>query len=119
MAKVQVVFYSMYGHVYRLAEAVAEGAREAPNTKVELYQVPELMPEPVVGISTSSLAASEPPSSMVILLLSLVVKYMEYLPAKEVGASLTLMETESSYPEPLLYTSRSKYTVSGVPVAAE
>ena len=27
-AKVQVVFYSMYGHVYEMAEAVAAGARE-------------------------------------------------------------------------------------------
>ena len=45
MAKVQIVFYSMYGHVYQLAEAVAEGAREVPNTEVELYQVPELMTE--------------------------------------------------------------------------
>jgi len=45
MAKVQVVFYSMYGHVYRLAEAVAEGAREVPNTEVAIHQVPELMPE--------------------------------------------------------------------------
>jgi len=43
MAKVQIVFYSMYGHVYRLAEAVAEGARKVPDTQVELYQVPELM----------------------------------------------------------------------------
>ncbi len=43
MAKVQIVFYSMYGHVYQLAEAVAEGAREIPDTQVELYQVPELM----------------------------------------------------------------------------
>lgn len=45
MAKVQIVFYSMYGHVYKLAEAVAEGAREVPNTEVGLYQVPELVPE--------------------------------------------------------------------------
>ena len=45
MAKVQIVFYSMYGHVYRLAEAVAEGARQVPKTEVTLYQVPELMPE--------------------------------------------------------------------------
>jgi len=43
MAKVQIVFYSMYGHVYQLAEAVAEGAREVPDTEVEIYQVPELM----------------------------------------------------------------------------
>ncbi|MGA1979116.1 MAG: NAD(P)H:quinone oxidoreductase [Sedimentisphaerales bacterium] len=45
MIKVHIVFYSMYGHVYRLAEAVAEGAREVPNTEVALYQVPELVPE--------------------------------------------------------------------------
>jgi NAD(P)H:quinone oxidoreductase type IV len=45
MAKVQIVFYSMYGHVYQLAEAVAEGARKVPNTEVSLYQVPELMTE--------------------------------------------------------------------------
>jgi len=43
MAKVQIVFYSMYGHIYQLAEAVAEGAGEVPDTEVEVYQVPELM----------------------------------------------------------------------------
>lgn len=42
---VQIVFYSMYGHVYRLAEAVAEGAREAEGAVVTLYQVPELVPD--------------------------------------------------------------------------
>jgi NAD(P)H dehydrogenase (quinone) len=45
MAKVQIVFYSMYGHVYKLAEAVAEGAREVKGTQVELYQVAELVPD--------------------------------------------------------------------------
>jgi NAD(P)H dehydrogenase (quinone) len=45
MTKIQIVFYSMYGHVYRLAEAVAEGARQVPDTEVVLYQVPELVPE--------------------------------------------------------------------------
>jgi len=45
MAKIQIVFYSMYGHVYRLAEAVAEGARQVQGTKVDLYQVPELVPD--------------------------------------------------------------------------
>jgi len=43
MAKVQIVFYSMYGHVYQLAEAVAEGARKVSDTEVSLFQVPELM----------------------------------------------------------------------------
>ena len=46
--KVYVVFYSMYGHVYRLAEAVAEGARQAPGTEVALFQVPELVPDDVL-----------------------------------------------------------------------
>ncbi len=43
--KVNIVFYSMYGHIYSLAEAVAAGAREISGTEVELYQVPELVPE--------------------------------------------------------------------------
>jgi NAD(P)H:quinone oxidoreductase type IV len=43
--KVQVVFYSMYGHIYRMAEAVAEGARAVEGAEVALYQVPELVPE--------------------------------------------------------------------------
>jgi NAD(P)H dehydrogenase (quinone) len=43
--RIQVVFYSMYGHVYRLAEAVAQGAREVQGAQVTLYQVPELVPE--------------------------------------------------------------------------
>jgi NAD(P)H dehydrogenase (quinone) len=46
--KVQVVFYSMYGHIYRLAEAVAAGAREVAGAEVALYQVPELVPEEVL-----------------------------------------------------------------------
>jgi NAD(P)H dehydrogenase (quinone) len=43
--KVQVVFYSMYGHIYKMAEAVVAGAREVPGTEVSLYQVSELVPE--------------------------------------------------------------------------
>ncbi len=43
--KIQVIFYSMYGHVYRLAEAVAEGARQVAGTEVALYQVAELVPD--------------------------------------------------------------------------
>ncbi len=43
--KVQVVFYSMYGHIYRMAEAIAEGARQVEGAEVSLFQVPELVPE--------------------------------------------------------------------------
>lgn len=48
MTKVQIVFYSMYGHIYTMAEAVAEGARSVEGCSVELLQVPELMPEEVL-----------------------------------------------------------------------
>ncbi|MGQ9647651.1 MAG: NAD(P)H:quinone oxidoreductase [Thermodesulfobacteriota bacterium] len=47
--RVLVVFYSMYGHVYRLAEAVAEGAREIPGTEVALRRVPETLSEEILG----------------------------------------------------------------------
>jgi NAD(P)H dehydrogenase (quinone) len=43
--KVAVVFYSMYGHIYQMAEAIAAGAREVPGAEVTLYQVPELVPD--------------------------------------------------------------------------
>ncbi len=46
--KVQVIFYSMYGHVYRMAEAVVEGARQASGAEVSLYQVPELVPDDIL-----------------------------------------------------------------------
>ncbi len=45
MAKVLVVYYSMYGHVEALAKAVAEGAGSVEGTKVTLKRVPELMSE--------------------------------------------------------------------------
>jgi NAD(P)H:quinone oxidoreductase type IV len=46
--RVHVVFYSMYGHIYRMAEAIAEGAREVADAEVTLFQVPELVPEDVL-----------------------------------------------------------------------
>ncbi len=46
--KVKIIFYSMYGHIYRMAEAEAEGVREAPDAEVELLQVPELVPDDVL-----------------------------------------------------------------------
>jgi NAD(P)H:quinone oxidoreductase type IV len=54
--KVQIVFYSTYGHIYRMAEAVAEGAREAGGVEVALLQVPELMPDEVLEKSGAKAA---------------------------------------------------------------
>ena len=45
---VQIIFYSLHGHVYKMAEAVAEGARSVPDTKVELFQVKETLPDEVL-----------------------------------------------------------------------
>ncbi|HEX8202112.1 MAG TPA: NAD(P)H:quinone oxidoreductase, partial [Isosphaeraceae bacterium] len=40
--------HSLYGHVYRLAEAVAEGARAVPGAEVLLTQVAETLPPEVL-----------------------------------------------------------------------
>ncbi|KIF83162.1 NAD(P)H:quinone oxidoreductase [Noviherbaspirillum autotrophicum] len=54
--KVQVVFYSMYGHIYKMAEAVAAGASEVTDVDVQLYQVPELVPDEVLEKSGAKAA---------------------------------------------------------------
>jgi len=46
--KVLVVFYSTYGHIYKMAEAVAEGAKTLAGTEVELRRVPETLPPDVL-----------------------------------------------------------------------
>jgi len=46
--KVLVVYYSMYGHIHRMAEAVAEGAREVAGAEVEMRRVPETLPVEVL-----------------------------------------------------------------------
>lgn len=46
--KVLVVYYSMYGHVYKLAQAAAEGARFVESAEVALCRVPETLPQEVL-----------------------------------------------------------------------
>jgi len=46
MAKVLVLYYSTYGHIEKMAEAIAEGARGAGAT-VDIKRVPETVPEEV------------------------------------------------------------------------
>lgn len=46
--KTLVVFYSTYGHIYQMAEAVAEGVKQVNGTEVELRRVPETLPEGVL-----------------------------------------------------------------------
>jgi NAD(P)H dehydrogenase (quinone) len=43
-----IVFYSMYGHIYRMAQAMAEGVAQVPGATVELRRVPETLPQEVL-----------------------------------------------------------------------
>lgn len=47
--RVKVIFYSLYGHVWRMAEEVAAGAREVPGAQVELLQVEETLTPDVIA----------------------------------------------------------------------
>ena len=47
--KVLVVFYSMYGHIYKMAEAVAEGAKQVSGAEVELRRVPETLSNEILA----------------------------------------------------------------------
>jgi len=46
--KVNVIFYSMYGHIYKMAEAIAEGAKSVAGAEVKLLQVAETIPDDVL-----------------------------------------------------------------------
>ncbi len=46
--KVLVVYYSMYGHIYQMARAAAEGAEQVAGATVDLRRVPETLPETVL-----------------------------------------------------------------------
>ncbi len=59
MAKVLVLYYSAYGHIEKMAEAVAEGAREA-GAEVDIKRVPELVPEEVARKSYYKLDQKAP-----------------------------------------------------------
>jgi len=48
MSKILIVYYSMYTHIHNMAQAVAEGARQVPETEVILRRVPETLPDEVL-----------------------------------------------------------------------
>jgi NAD(P)H dehydrogenase (quinone) len=59
MTKVLVLYYSAYGHIETMAQAVAEGARQA-GAEVDIKRVPELVPEEVARKSNYKLDQSAP-----------------------------------------------------------
>ena len=60
MTKVLVLYYSMYGHVETMANAVAAGARELAGTEVDIRRVPELVPEEVARKAGAKLDQAAP-----------------------------------------------------------
>ncbi|CCW16738.1 Flavoprotein wrbA [Sphingobium indicum BiD32] len=59
MSKVLVLYYSTYGHIETMAQAIAEGAREAGAT-VDIKRVPETVPEEVAKASHFKLDQAAP-----------------------------------------------------------
>jgi len=58
--KVLIVYYSMYGHVHRLAQAVAEGVGAVPGAEALLRRVPETLSQEVL----EKMGAVEPQKAM-------------------------------------------------------
>ena len=50
MCKVLIVEYSMYGHIYKMAEAVAEGVSEVAGCEAVIKRVPETLSDEVLGL---------------------------------------------------------------------
>lgn len=60
MAKILVLYYSMYGHIETMAKAVAEGVRSVEDTEVIIKRVPDLMPEDVARKAGANLDQTAP-----------------------------------------------------------
>lgn len=63
MTKVLVLYYSSYGHIEKMAAAVAEGVREA-GAEVAVKRVPELVPEEVAKKSGFKIDQAAPIASV-------------------------------------------------------
>src|SRR5262245_59613430 len=59
MSKVLVLYYSSYGHIEAMANAVAEGARQT-GAHVDIKRVPELVPEEIARKSHYKLDQTAP-----------------------------------------------------------
>ena len=64
MAKVLVLYHSTYGHIEKMAEAVAEGARSVEGVTADIKRVPELVPEELARKSGYKLDQAAPIASV-------------------------------------------------------
>jgi NAD(P)H dehydrogenase (quinone) len=60
MANILVLYYSMYGHIETMANAVAEGARSVEGTTVTIKRVADLVPEEVARKAGAKLDQAAP-----------------------------------------------------------
>ncbi|EME31874.1 Trp repressor binding protein [Galdieria sulphuraria] len=59
MTKILVVYYSMYGHIKKMADQVVEGA-QSEGCEVELYQVPETLSDDILKLLKAPPKPSDP-----------------------------------------------------------
>jgi len=67
MPKILVLYYSTYGHIETMAEAVAEGAREVAGAEVTLKRVPDIMDAETlkkIGAKTDQAAPAADPKEL-------------------------------------------------------
>ena len=60
MSRILVLYYSTWGHVETMAEAVADGARGVEGVEVDIKRVPELMPDDVAREAGAKLDQAAP-----------------------------------------------------------
>ena len=60
MTKLLVLYYSSYGHIEAMAEAIASGAREVDAIEVHVKRVPELVPEDIARKSNFKVDQAAP-----------------------------------------------------------
>ncbi len=60
MAKVLILYYSMYGHIETMAKAVAEGVRSVEGAEVTIKRVPDLIPEEIARKAGAKLDQEAP-----------------------------------------------------------
>ena len=60
MAKILILYYSAYGHIEAMAEAIAAGVREVEGVQADIRRVPELVPDEVARASHYKLDQAAP-----------------------------------------------------------
>jgi NAD(P)H dehydrogenase (quinone) len=58
--QIYIPYYTTYTHVYQLAKAIQEGAKQVPNVEVTLYRIPETLSSEVLSKLHAAPATSDP-----------------------------------------------------------